>query len=101
MIYLEHLQNLLFAGRLIARHNGPDDGSLLYVSFEIVRHVLIFWLHNARFHMIHLDFIWMVSLRGSVFAEENIADSFPLPGYVLWRTGRWRFVHGAPIPDLA
>jgi hypothetical protein len=54
----------LIAERLISRLNGPDDGTLLFISFEMVRHVLVLWMHIDRFDGgwggARVDFLWMV-----------------------------------------
>ena len=65
LLKLEHLQACLIAERLIARQGGPDDGSLLFISFEMVRHVLVLWMHMDRFDTegfggVRVDFLWMV-----------------------------------------
>lgn len=80
LIRLEYLQCLLFAARLITRHGGTDDGTLLFVSFEIVRHVLVFWMNMDRFDGVRVDFLWMVrtprslSLRYSALVALFLAD---------------------------
>lgn len=67
LMHLEHLQTAFYAERLLARHDGgsADSSGLLAVSFELVRHAIVFWMHRDRFQGSRLDFVWMVRLSCS------------------------------------
>ncbi|TDZ21161.1 hypothetical protein Cob_v006000 [Colletotrichum orbiculare MAFF 240422] len=59
ILHLEHLQNMFFVERLLARR-GHDDGALLSVSFEMVSKTLIFWTNMDRLAVMNGDFEWLV-----------------------------------------
>ncbi|KAI3544827.1 fungal specific transcription factor domain-containing protein [Colletotrichum filicis] len=56
---LEHLQNMFFIERLLAKR-GHDDGALLSVSFEMVSKTLMFWTNMDRLSCMNGDFEWLV-----------------------------------------
>ncbi|KAL2883948.1 hypothetical protein SGCOL_000586 [Colletotrichum sp. CLE4] len=56
---LEHLQNMFFIQRLLAKR-GHDDGALLSVSFEMVSKTLMFWTNMDRLSCMNGDFEWLV-----------------------------------------
>ncbi|UQC83263.1 fungal specific transcription factor domain-containing protein [Colletotrichum lupini] len=56
---LEHLQNMFFIERLLAKR-GHDDGTLLSVSFEMVSKTLMFWTNMDRLSCMNGDFEWLV-----------------------------------------
>ncbi|KAJ0160375.1 hypothetical protein CTA2_8086, partial [Colletotrichum tanaceti] len=59
IVHLEHLQNMFFIERLLAKR-GHDDGALLSVSFEMVSKTLMFWTNMDRLSCINGDFEWLV-----------------------------------------
>ncbi|KXH59473.1 fungal specific transcription factor domain-containing protein [Colletotrichum nymphaeae SA-01] len=59
IIKLEHLQNMFFIERLLAKR-GHDDGALLSVSFEMVSKTLMFWTNMDRLSCMNGDFEWLV-----------------------------------------
>ncbi|OLN97269.1 hypothetical protein CCHL11_07721 [Colletotrichum chlorophyti] len=59
IIYLEHLQNMFFIERLLAKR-GHDDGMLLSTSFEMVSKTLLFWTNMDRLSGMNVDFEWLV-----------------------------------------
>ncbi|KAK2032885.1 fungal-specific transcription factor domain-containing protein [Colletotrichum zoysiae] len=59
IVHLEHLQNMFFIERLLAKR-GHDDGALLSVSFEMVSKTLMFWTNMDRLLCAHSDFEWLV-----------------------------------------
>ncbi|GKT96141.1 fungal specific transcription factor [Colletotrichum tofieldiae] len=59
IVHLEHLQNMFFIERLLAKR-GHDDGALLSVSFEMVSKTLMFWTNMDRLSCMNGDFEWLV-----------------------------------------
>ncbi|KAK3936095.1 zinc finger transcription factor YRR1 [Diplogelasinospora grovesii] len=61
LVRLEHLQNVFFIERLLAKH-GPGRGGveLLRTSVEMVTLTLVFWTHKDRLYAMHGDFEWLV-----------------------------------------
>ncbi|KZL87499.1 fungal specific transcription factor [Colletotrichum incanum] len=59
IVLLEHLQNMFFIERLLAKR-GHDDGALLSVSFEMVSKTLMFWTNMDRLSCMNGDFEWLV-----------------------------------------
>ncbi|KAL0937632.1 fungal specific transcription factor [Colletotrichum truncatum] len=59
VVHLEHLQNMFFIERLLARR-GHDDGTLLAVSYEMVSKTLMFWTNMDRLSVMNGDFEWLV-----------------------------------------
>ncbi|KAK2000425.1 fungal-specific transcription factor domain-containing protein [Colletotrichum falcatum] len=59
IVHLEHLQNMFFVERLLAKR-GHDDGALLSVSFEMVSKTLMFWTNMDRLSCVNRDFEWLV-----------------------------------------
>ncbi|KAJ4111382.1 hypothetical protein NW765_016507 [Fusarium oxysporum] len=60
LIWLEHLQNLFFAERLLLRLRHSDQSRLLIISFEMVTLTLIFWTQQDRFAEVRRDFEWLL-----------------------------------------
>ncbi|WYZ39219.1 hypothetical protein EsH8_III_001133 [Colletotrichum jinshuiense] len=59
IVHLEHLQNMFFIERLLAKR-GHDDGALLSISFEMVSKTLMFWTNMDRLSCVNGDFEWLV-----------------------------------------
>ncbi|KAF6818327.1 fungal specific transcription factor [Colletotrichum sojae] len=59
IVRLEHLQNMFFIERLLAKR-GHDDGALLAVSYEMVSTTLMFWTNMDRLSVMNGDFEWLV-----------------------------------------
>lgn len=64
LIYIDHLQNIFLAERLLLLHGHPDSGDLIMTSFQMVITTLNFWIHKDRFSELSMrrNFDWLVSL---------------------------------------
>ncbi|KAK9414545.1 hypothetical protein SUNI508_11118 [Seiridium unicorne] len=60
LLKLDMLQNDFFLYRLLLRRGSPDEGSLLYTSFQMVSLVLNLWTHMDRFSKMRPDFEWLL-----------------------------------------
>ncbi|GKT42411.1 sorbicillinoid biosynthetic cluster transcription factor sor4 [Colletotrichum spaethianum] len=59
IVHLEHLQNMFFIERMLAKR-GHDDGALLSVSFEMVSKTVMFWTNMDRLACMNGYFEWLV-----------------------------------------
>ncbi|KAK6062539.1 hypothetical protein SCUP515_13265 [Seiridium cupressi] len=59
LLKLDMLQNDFFLYRLLLRRGSPDEGCLLYTSFQMVSLVLNLWTHMDRFSRMRPDFEWL------------------------------------------
>ncbi|KAM0809602.1 hypothetical protein AB5N19_09946 [Seiridium cardinale] len=60
LLKLDMLQNDFFLYRLLLRRGRPDEGCLLYTSFQMVSLVLNLWTHMDRFSKMRPDFEWLL-----------------------------------------
>ncbi|KAK9784005.1 hypothetical protein SCAR479_00564 [Seiridium cardinale] len=60
LLKLDMLQNDFFLYRLLLRRGRPDEGCLLYTSFQMVSLVLNLWTHMDRFSRMRPDFEWLL-----------------------------------------
>lgn len=62
IIYLEYLQSIFFAQRILGRCGELDAGELLSTSFAMVNTTLVFWTQKDRFTNTRIQLEWLVSI---------------------------------------
>ncbi|KND87296.1 hypothetical protein TOPH_08040 [Tolypocladium ophioglossoides CBS 100239] len=81
LVRLEHLQNLFFIERLLAKEGRAPDSQMLEISMELVSLTLIFWTHQGRLHGLHSCHDWLVvsyaAPAGGVLCLELLKASAP------------------------
>ncbi|KAF4447031.1 hypothetical protein F53441_9392 [Fusarium austroafricanum] len=80
LLHLAHRRDIFVIERLLLAHGAIDDGSLLTISFDLVKVTVMLWIHKNRFAPMRRNFEWLLVAYGGpgagILCQELLRPTF-------------------------